>query len=333
MADRPRSTSPHRSRTAPAVVGLVVLACAACGVPRTESVAGPALASPVATARPRATSAEPTVPVTSASGSPSGSRSGSPSGAPSGAPSTVVPTETASTSVTASATSTATATGVDLQADTISFGPPTRSVRFSRPADWTESRVTTSDGVRVRNRTIYRSPDGGLSLTVEISPATTTNPLAAAFGAQAARSAQGTPGYRTIRVQAGPGGGATWEFLSTLGGVARHSVDWFRTVGSTDLAVFITGAASDWDAAHEIWGQVVGSVGAGEEPPGYAGPTAPADPASPPSSPPLPTGSPTPTVAPSDGTTAAPGPTPRPGRTIDPGKTKGPGKTKEPQGG
>lgn len=294
---------------------------------RTESAAGPALASPVATVRPVPTSAAPRVPVSS--------------------PATVVPTASTSPSATATATSVPTPTDaattaeVALRADTISFGPPTRSVHFSRPADWTQSRVTTSDGSRVRNRTIFRSPGSGLSLTVEIAPATTSSPLTSAFGAQAARSDRGTPGYRLVRIENGPGAGATWEFLSTVGGVARHSADWFATVGSTDLAVFVTGPAGDWDTAHGIWGQVVDSVEAGQEPPGYAGPPPSASPTTTPSptaTTPVPSSSPTPTVAPTDPSTVAPGPTPGPGRTPGPGKTlgpektSGPGKTKEPKG-
>lgn len=335
MADR--SPPRCRSRAATAVAGLVVVACASCAVQRTESAAGPALASPAATVRPVPTSAAPTAPVTS----------------PSTSPSTVVPTASTSSSATPTVTSVPTPTDapsttseVVLRADTISFGPPTRSVHFSRPARWTQSRVTTSDGARARNRTIFRSPDGGLSLTVEIAPASTSSPLTSAFGAQAARSDRGTPGYRLVRIENGPGDGATWEFLSTVGGVARHSADWFATVGSTDLAVFVTGPARDWDAAHGIWARVVDSVEAGEEPPGYPGPTPPTVPTTTPATTPqvtpvpttpvpttpVPTSAPTLTVAPTDGSTVAPGPTPNPGRTIGPDKTRGPGKTKEPKG-
>lgn len=289
------------------MVGLVVLACASCAVPRTESAAGPALASPAATGRP--------VPSTST------------------ASSAATVTATASPSVTATPSDTPvstapTAAEVPLRADTVALGPPTRSVHFSRPVGWTETRVTTPDGARSRNRTIFRDPDSGLALTVEIAPASTSSPLTAAFGAQAARSDRGTPGYELVRIENGPGDGATWEFLSTVGGVARHSADWFATVGSTDLAVFVTGPARDWDAAHDVWERVVDSVEAGETPPGYAGPTAPATvtATATPSATTVPTTSPTglPTApaSPTDRRTVGPQPTPGPDGTMRPEKTK-----------
>ena len=305
-----------RSATAAVAVGLVAATCASCAVPRTESDAGPALASPAATGRPVPSTPTATSPVTVTS-------TASP------APSVTVTATPSDTPVSTAPT----AAGVTLRADTVALGPPTRSVHFSRPVGWTETRVTTPDGARLRNRTIFRDPDGRLALTVEIAPASTSSPLTAAFGAQAARSDRGTPGYRLVRIENGPGDGATWEFLSTVGGVARHSADWFATVGSTDLAVFVTGPAGDWDAAHDVWERVVDSVEAGETPPGYAGPTAPGTPTTTPSGSPLPTPSPTATEAPTDGATVAPPPTPGPGRTIRPGKTKDPVETKEPKAG
>lgn len=290
MTER-RGTGGHRGtrRAAATVAGTALLAVlAGCGSPTDVGVAaGPALAAPP-------TLAPPPTPV--ATVKPGTGATPGPGNSPGPGP-TTTPTRGA-TSAPASPDPTPTAQLRRLIRGTIIADD--RSLSVLRPAAWSPTRADTEPS---RNRTFYQDSDHRYLIIVEISPATATNPYASALQFASNRQSSLKNSYAAVGTRSGPDGGASVEYYYTdpAGGQRRHAIDWFATVGSTDVALFAAGPSADWASVHRLWQRMVDSVRAGPNPPGYAGPGSP-------TAGPSPAGSATDSPTTGGGTTGSPSP-------------------------
>ncbi len=246
MADAGAARRGSRSaRVLSAGLVTVGLLAGGCGVPRAESqTGGPALGT-----------AGPVPPV--------------PSAPTASATSTGASTTTRSATPTASDSPTTPSRAEDTALVATEIDYDDRSLQFDAPRGWTRTtRLRNAE----RNRTDFTEPGSDVLVRVEIADPTGNTPLFAARWSDATRRGQGGR-YALRGISSGPREGATWEYTYVdASGRTLRAVDWFATVGSTGVALYVSAPVGEWSAARALWSRMVDSVRAGDSPPGWTGP-------------------------------------------------------------